>query len=131
MTGRQAAALLAVTDGVLAWIQADGSWWINNAGAITTPEDVILIDTCATEKRTRALLQAVNQVTQDAPITLAVNTHQHGDHPYGNSLLPETTVIIGHEATRAGLLADPVINGCPPSGIRSRTGAASPAGHPR
>ena len=38
MTGRQEAALLAVTDGVLAWIQADGSWWINNAGAITTPE---------------------------------------------------------------------------------------------
>jgi cyclase len=34
-------------------------------------------------------------------------------HTYGNSLLPDATVIIGHEATRTGLLADPVIDGCP------------------
>ena len=75
---------------------------------------MILVDTCATERRTLALLQAVEQATHDAPIRFAVNTHQHGDHAYGNSLLPANTVIVGHEATRAGLLADPVINGCPP-----------------
>jgi cyclase len=114
VTGREQATLVTVADGVLAWIQQDGSWWINNAGAVVTPEGVILVDTCATQKRTRAFLRAVDQVTQRAPITFAVNTHQHGDHTYGNSLLPESTVIVGHEAARAGLLADPVINGCPP-----------------
>jgi cyclase len=43
-----------------------------------------------------------------------VNTHQHGDHTYGNSLLPSTTVIVGHSRMREGLQADPVIDGCPP-----------------
>jgi cyclase len=108
------ATLHVVADDVFAWVQPDGSWWVSNAGAVGTPDGVLLIDTCATERRTRAFLRAVAGQTEDAPISCAVNTHQHGDHTYGNSLLPETAVIIGHEATRAGLLADPVIDGCPP-----------------
>ena len=44
---------------------------------------------------------------------MAVNTHQHGDHTYGNSLLPAATVLIGHERMREGLRTDPVIDGCP------------------
>ena len=107
-------AMRIVADDVLAWVQPDGSWWINNAGAIITSGGVILIDTCATERRTRALLGALDRATGGTRVTYAVNTHQHGDHAYGNSLLPESTVIIGHEATRAALLADPVIDGCPP-----------------
>ena len=108
------ASLRTVANGVFAWVQADGSWWISNAGAIVTPDGVILIDTCATEHRTRAFLRAVDQETGGAPIACAVNTHLHGDHTYGNCLLPESAVIIGHEATRAGVLTDPVIDGCPP-----------------
>jgi cyclase len=107
-------ALQVVAEGVFAWVQPDGSWWVGNAGAIGTPDGVILIDTCATEQRTRALLRAVAQATDGADVACAVNTHQHGDHAYGNSLLPEATVIIGHEATRADLLADPLIDCCPP-----------------
>jgi cyclase len=53
-------------------------------------------------------------MTARAPIAMAVNTHQHGDHAYGNSVLPREAVIIGHEAMRAGLLADTIIDGCPP-----------------
>jgi cyclase len=107
-------ALTTVADGAFAWIQPDGSWWINNAGVINTSDGAVLIDTCATEPRTRALLDATAHATGSAPITFAVNTHQHGDHTYGNSLLPDSTVIIGHDNTRAGLLHDPVIDGCPP-----------------
>lgn len=44
-------------------------------------------------------------------LRLAVNTHQHGDHTYGNSVLPESTVLIAHEATREGLLV--AFNGGP------------------
>jgi cyclase len=106
--------LVEVVDGVLAWLQPDGSWWLNNAGAITGPDGVILIDTCATETRTRALFAALAQATGGAPIRLAVNTHLHGDHTYGNSLLPGHTVLVSHPATRAGILADPIIDGCPP-----------------
>ncbi len=114
MNGQNDPALQTVAEGVFGWVQPDGSWWVGNAGAIGTPDGVILIDTCATERRTRALLQAVAQATDGAPVTCVVNTHQHGDHAYGNSLLPEETLIIGHEATRAALLADPLIDGCPP-----------------
>jgi cyclase len=114
VNGQDGPVFQAVAEGVFAWVQPDGSWWVGNAGAIGTPDGVILIDTCATERRTRALLRAVAQATDGAPVTCAVNTHQHGDHAYGNSLLPEETLIIGHEATRAALLADPLIDGCPP-----------------
>ena len=44
----------------------------------------------------------------------AVNTHQHGDHTYGNSLLPDDAVLIGHETMRAELLRDRVLEQCPP-----------------
>jgi cyclase len=114
MNQRERPVMTAVADDVFAWVQPDGSWWVNNAGAIATADGVILIDTCATEHRTRALLAAVDHATGGAPVTYLVNTHLHGDHTYGNSLLPESTVIIGHEATRAGLLVDPVIDACPP-----------------
>jgi len=114
MNQREQPVMTAVADDVFSWVQPDGSWWVNNAGAVATADGVILIDTCATERRTRALLAAVDQATGGAPVTYLVNTHLHGDHTYGNSLLPESTVIIGHEATRAGLLADPVIDACPP-----------------
>jgi cyclase len=99
---------------VHAWLQPDGTWWINNAGAISGDWGTVIVDTCATERRTRAFLRAVAAATGEAPVRLAVSTHQHGDHTHGNSLLPADTVIVAHEATRAGQLADPVIDGCPP-----------------
>ncbi|MDQ4021340.1 MAG: MBL fold metallo-hydrolase [Actinomycetota bacterium] len=110
----EAAFLHELAPGVLAWCQPDGSWWINNAGAITDEDGTIIIDTCATEARTSRFLTMIRDATGDAPVRLAVNTHQHGDHTYGNSVLPESTVLIAHEATREGLLVDPLIDGCPP-----------------
>lgn len=114
-------ALHEVVSGVYAWVQPDGSWWLNNAGAIagiggdgTHPAGTVIVDTCATFARTRSFLDAVAAATDDAPITMAANTHQHGDHTYGNSELPRETVIIGQERMRAGLLADTIIDGCPP-----------------
>jgi cyclase len=116
-TSPAAAALHEIVDGVFAWVQPDGTWWINNAGAVTARDGsaTVVVDTCATHERTRRFLDAVAAATGAAPITIAVNTHQHGDHTYGNSLLPSETVIVGHPATRAGLLADTIIDGCPPA----------------
>lgn len=112
-----APALTEVADGVFAWVQPDGTWWVNNAGAVVGGDGsrpgVVVVDTCATAARTRAFLDALAAAT-DAPVRTAVNTHQHGDHTYGNSLLPGETVLVGHEQMRAGLAADPVIDGCPP-----------------
>ncbi|MCG5215308.1 MBL fold metallo-hydrolase [Streptosporangium sp. KLBMP 9127] len=107
-------ALHEVAEGVLAWVQPDGSWWVNNAGAVSGADGTIVIDTCATEARTRRFLAAVRAATADAPFRFAVSTHLHGDHTHGNSLLPATTVVIAHEETRRGILADTIIDDCPP-----------------
>lgn len=107
-------SLQALADGTYAWIQPDGSWWVNNAGAVVTDAGIVVVDTCATERRALAFLAALNGIAGGAPITVAVNTHLHGDHTHGNSLLPAGMVIIGHPNTRAGILADPIIDGCPP-----------------
>lgn len=101
--------LSVLAPGVYAWVQPDGSWWINNAGAVHGEDDVVLIDTCATASRTRRFLSAVADATDTAPIRVAVNTHFHGDHTYGNALLPASTVLIGHEHTRSEILADTML----------------------
>ncbi|HEX6237014.1 MAG TPA: MBL fold metallo-hydrolase [Acidimicrobiales bacterium] len=107
------AVLHEVVPGAFAWMQPDGTWWINNAGAVTGADGTIVVDTCATEERTRRFLDALAAATGRAPVRMAVNTHQHGDHCYGNSLLPATTVLFGHERMRRGLLEDFIIDGCP------------------
>jgi cyclase len=101
--------LSEVAHGVYAWIQPDGSWWINNAGAVHGGGDVVLIDTCATASRTHRFLGALADATDAAPIRVAVNTHFHGDHTYGNALLPASTVLIAHEYTRSEILADTML----------------------
>ncbi|REE97730.1 MBL fold metallo-hydrolase [Thermomonospora umbrina] len=108
------AALHEVADGVFAWVQPPGTWWVSNAGAVTGPGGTLVVDTCATEARTRRFLAALREATGDAPLRYAVSTHLHGDHTYGNSLLPDTTVLIAHEETRRGIVDDFIIDGCPP-----------------
>ncbi len=107
--------LVEIVEGVHAWVQADGSWWLNNAGAIKGGDGTVIIDTCATEERTRRFLDAVDVATAGSPVRFAANTHEHGDHTHGNSLLPPKASLIGHENMRAAFLVDPVIDACPPA----------------
>lgn len=92
-----------VSDGVYAYIQPDGSWYINNTGFLVGGGGVISIDACATQQRTRALLAAIASVT-DLPVRTLINTHHHGDHTYGNYLFGGAT-IVAHERCREGVLA--------------------------
>ena len=48
--------LAEVADGVFAYIQPDGSWYINNTGFVVGRSSVISVDACSTERRTRAYL---------------------------------------------------------------------------
>jgi cyclase len=91
-----------VADGVFAYIQPDGSWFLNNTGFIRGDDSVLSIDTCSTERRTRDYLTAIQRVAGRAPRTL-VSTHHHADHTNGNSLLPGAT-IIGHDRCREEML---------------------------
>lgn len=92
-----------VADGVFAYIQPDGTWWINNAGFLVGGGGVIAVDTCATERRTRAYADTIARVSGGAPVRTLVNTHHHGDHTHGNYLFPAAT-IVGHEETRAEIM---------------------------
>jgi cyclase len=92
-----------VSDGVHAYIQPDGTWWINNTGFLVGSRGVVSVDACSTERRTRAYLAAIGAVTP-LPVRTLVNTHHHGDHTYGNYLFAGAT-IVGHEATRASVQA--------------------------
>lgn len=84
-----------LVSGVYAYIQPDGSWWINNTGFLVADDGVVVIDTCSTERRTRAFLGAVATVT-DAPVRLVVNTHHHGDHTHGNYLTHPAAIVAQH-----------------------------------
>ena len=104
--------VLEVADGVFAYVQYDGGWWVNSTGFIAGRHQVLAIDSCATERRTRALLETI-EATTDGPVRTLVNTHYHGDHTHGNVLFDGATVI-GHRRCRAGILADPVLEATPP-----------------
>ena len=111
-TGPGAAALTEVAPGVFAYLQPDGSWFINNTGLILGEDQVLSIDTCATEARTRAYLAAIRTVTRQ-PVTTLINTHHHGDHTNGNHLLG-AQVIVAQSGCRE-LLAR--AGGPPPPGL--------------
>ena len=92
-----------VSEDIYAYLQPDGTWYINNTGFLVGGGGVISIDACATQQRTRALLAAIASMTA-LPVRTLINTHHHGDHTYGNYLFGGAT-IVAHERCREGVLA--------------------------
>ena len=103
-----------VSEGIYAYLQPDGSWYLNNTGFLVDSTGVISIDAAATERRTRAYLDAIQAVTPK-PVRTLVNTHHHGDHTHGNYLMSGAT-IVGHERCREAIQNTPMP---PPPGIWS------------
>lgn len=101
-----------VSEGIYAYLQPDGSWYLNNTGFLVCPDGVISVDATSTERRTRAYLDAIATVTPK-PVRTLVNTHHHGDHTHGNYLFGGAT-IVGHERCREAILATPAP---PPAGV--------------
>ena len=94
-----------VSGGIYAYVQPDGSWFLNNTGFLVGRQGVVSIDTTSTERRTRAYLEAIARVTV-RPVRTLVNTHHHGDHTHGNCLLPLAT-ILGHPLCREEVIKTP------------------------
>jgi cyclase len=92
-----------VSDGVYAYVQPDGTWFINNTGFLVGRKGVTSVDACATERRTRDYLEAIRRVS-DRSVRTLINTHHHGDHTFGNYLFADAT-IVAHEQCRTELLA--------------------------
>ncbi|ALE79922.1 beta-lactamase [Pseudonocardia sp. AL041005-10] len=89
--------------GLFAYVQPDGGWMINNTGFLVGRDGVVAIDSCSTERRTRAFLDAVDR-RSSAPVRTLVNTHSHPDHTAGNGWFPGAT-IVAQEQTRSEMLA--------------------------
>jgi len=94
------AHLVTVADGVHAWIGAGGD---SNAGAIETPEGVIVIDTQQYPRLARQMRAAVLAKTGQ-PLRVVVNTHCHLDHTSGNTVFADVP-ILAHEKTLAAMNA--------------------------
>jgi glyoxylase-like metal-dependent hydrolase (beta-lactamase superfamily II) len=63
-----------------------------NAGMIHTPHGIILIDTTSSPAEAKSLLEAVNVTVEE--VEMAINTHFHSDHTWGNQVL--TCPILAH-----------------------------------
>ena len=83
--------LQEVSPGIFAYVQPDGSWFLNNTGFLVGQDGVVSIDTTSPERRTRAYLAAIAGVT-DRPVRTLINTHHHGDHTHGNYLTWPATI---------------------------------------
>nr|UUG47306.1 putative polyketide cyclase [Amycolatopsis sp.] len=101
---RGAPAVHEVADHVYAYVQPDGGWCLNNAGIVAGGTETMVIDTAATEARTRRLSRTVEEICGAPPKTV-VNTHHHGDHTHGNSMFAAGATIIGHERARTEIAA--------------------------
>ncbi|HLX88116.1 MAG TPA: MBL fold metallo-hydrolase, partial [Acidimicrobiales bacterium] len=102
-----------VAEDVYAYVQPDGTWWINTTGFVVGPKAVLGIDTCATERRTRALLDAVAAASAGRSPGTVVNTHHHGDHTNGNCLVPGAT-LVGHRRCREEMVTAGIVR---PDGV--------------
>jgi glyoxylase-like metal-dependent hydrolase (beta-lactamase superfamily II) len=94
------AHLVTVGEGVHAWIGAGGD---SNAGAIETPEGLLVIDTQQYPRLARQLRAAVLAKT-GKPLRAVINTHCHLDHTSGNTVFSDVP-ILAHEKTLAAMNA--------------------------
>ncbi|MBF6297099.1 MBL fold metallo-hydrolase [Nocardia amamiensis] len=102
MTATETSAAPTVTeiaDDIYAYTHSRGGWCVSNAGVLVGPDGAVVIDTLATEGRTRALVEFVDGLGA-GPARTIVNTHHHGDHNFGNHLFGPTAVVIGHDRIR-------------------------------
>lgn len=91
--------LQEIAENVYAYLQPDGGWCLSNSGVLLDGAGVTLVDTAATEARTRALRTAVRSLSA-GPVRTVVNTHFHGDHSFGNGVFAPDATIVAHERAR-------------------------------
>jgi glyoxylase-like metal-dependent hydrolase (beta-lactamase superfamily II) len=95
MTNSVEPQLVTVAPGVHAWIGAGGD---SNAGAIDTPDGLLVIDAQQYPRLARRFRDALHAATNGKPLRALINTHCHLDHTSGNVVF-EDLPILAHEKT--------------------------------
>ena len=73
-----------------------------NAGFIVGEKGILVIETMLSKRLYDQLYKLIRSASQK-PILYAINTSDHGDHCFGNYLLPEKTVVIQNEFCKENL----------------------------
>lgn len=73
-----------------------------SAGFIVGDKGVLLIETMLSKRLYDQLYKLIRSVTPK-PIVYAINTSDHGDHCFGNYLLPKETILIQNEFCKENL----------------------------
>lgn len=81
-----------------------------NAAIVVSAADVLVVDTHITPAAAEALQQELKTITPK-PIRYVVNTHYHFDHSHGNQTFGPGVEIIGHDFTRASIVAGDSMRG--------------------
>jgi len=87
--------LRELAEGVYAWIGAYGN---SNAGAVETPQGLVIYDSQQHAPLARQFRDALRKVS-DKPVEMLVNSHFHLDHVAGNVVFAEEAPIYAHEKT--------------------------------
>ncbi len=107
MTRKRGMRLHHVSAKVRARIAAGDSiyeGWGANQGFVTTSIGAVVVDTGFTSTSAKALLRDL-RATGSAPVKLIVNTHDHSDHVFGNSVFDAySPLIMAHLNCRSRLL---------------------------
>lgn len=69
------------------------------SGIVVGKRASLVIDTMLNQRLADQVLNAVKKLAGGLP-TYALNTSYHGDHSFGNHLLPASTIMIQHAATK-------------------------------
>ncbi|ATL68386.1 MBL fold metallo-hydrolase [Nocardia terpenica] len=88
-----AAGLHRVGPHTYAYLQPDGSWGWSNAGLVVDGRAALLVDTLFTLPLTERMLRTIAAELPGVEIGTVVNTHDDGDHAFGNQLLPGARII--------------------------------------
>ncbi|MFI0912550.1 MBL fold metallo-hydrolase [Streptomyces abikoensis] len=86
-------ALHRLSPNTWAWMHERTGWGWSNCGLVASGETALLVDTQFTLDATRELMAAIGEAIPGVPVTTIVNSHQNGDHTWGNQLFPDAEVI--------------------------------------
>ncbi|WP_158703502.1 MBL fold metallo-hydrolase [Pseudonocardia dioxanivorans] len=96
-----------VATGCWAWFEPPGTWGLSNSGVVRIGNETLVVDTQNDVRRAGDLRAAVDRVAGSDGIGTVVNTHDDGDHWFGN-LRFEDSRIIATTAAASGMRSVPI-----------------------